>query len=342
MIITGCGMAGFQVLVGIKALDQHAGFVGPFLIAVCVQIVAKVPGDIGEGCKAVDGVTDVAMLILASGGGMNLAVAHVEDHRDVHVAIARKLQHAIELLPIRQIEPVVVEAWVKRVVRALCRPGCNERRPGLSDHDRLAKKGGGLPAGEGHTQPVDFEPVQPIDAVLNGVVITKADQPIRGGSVEEVVLPGSLPDEVPWVLGIYREEAALLCFDGAESARGGLCETALLVGDGVLVIAGKGGHEADAEESAVGGVAEAIDGPTMAAVGGLQTTRQRSIFKRICGVGPADVCADLDEVETGNLRGGLHKRDLCRDPKQDRRRESGKSNEKEAGHSHADNTSPEV
>jgi hypothetical protein len=72
---------------------------------------------------------------------MNLAVAHVENYRDVHVAIAGELQHAIKLLPVRQIEAVIVEAGMERVVRVFCRPGCNERRPSFSNHDRLAEKG---------------------------------------------------------------------------------------------------------------------------------------------------------------------------------------------------------
>src|SRR5579872_6602899 len=237
MIVTDSGMAGFKVLVGIEVLDQHACFMRPFLLAVCIQIVAKVPSDIGEGRKPADGITNEAMLILAPGDRMNLAVAHVEDQRDVHVAIAGELQHAVKLLPVRQIEAVIVEAGMERVVRALCRPGCNERRPGWSDHDRLAEEGGCLSAGDGHTQPIDLEPMEAIEGVLNGVVVAKAYQPIRRGSVEEVMLTGSLPDEVPRVLGIDGDEAALLSFDGAESAGGGSCETALRVGDGVLVIA---------------------------------------------------------------------------------------------------------
>src|ERR1700689_3803232 len=99
MIVTGSGMAGFKMLVGIEVLDQHTCFMRPFLVSVCIQIVAKVPGDIGEGRKPVDGITNEAMLILASGDRMNLAVAHVEDHRDVHVATASELQHAVKFLP---------------------------------------------------------------------------------------------------------------------------------------------------------------------------------------------------------------------------------------------------
>jgi hypothetical protein len=80
----------------------------------------------------------------------------------------------------------------------------------------------------------------------------------------------------------------------------------------------------------------------MAAVGGFQTSRQGSIFKRVCGVGYRDGGADLDEVETGNLGGGLCKRNICRDSKQNRKREYGQSKEKNAGHSHGDDFSPEV
>ena len=55
--------------------------------------------------------------------------------------IAGKAQHAVKLLPVRQIEAGVVEAGMERIVGGLRLPGGDEGCPGLPVHDRLTEIG---------------------------------------------------------------------------------------------------------------------------------------------------------------------------------------------------------
>src|ERR1700678_378485 len=48
VIVTVCRMTGLEVLPGIALLNIHACFVRPLLVAVGVQVVAEVPGNVGE------------------------------------------------------------------------------------------------------------------------------------------------------------------------------------------------------------------------------------------------------------------------------------------------------
>jgi hypothetical protein len=101
-------------------------------------------------------------------------------------------------------------------------------------------------------------------------------------------------------------------FDGLELAGGGLGEATLLVGDRVLVAAGGGGHETDAENAAIGGIAKAFDAPTMGAVSSFECAGERGVSEAVAGRGRADVRGNLDEVVAINLGGGLSKGDrLC-------------------------------
>ncbi len=101
-------------------------------------------------------------------------------------------------------------------------------------------------------------------------------------------------------------------FDGLKLAAGGLGEATLLVGDGVLVAAGDGGHEADAENAAIGGIAKAFDGPMLGAVGGFECAGERGVGEAVAGRGRVDVRGDLDKVVAINLGGGLGKGDTGR------------------------------
>src|SRR5208282_1535190 len=96
-----------------------AGIVRPFLVPVGVEVVAKVPGDVGEGAKASYRIADEAALILAAGLGMHLAVIHIEDGGNDHVAVTGELEHPVEALPVGYIVPCVVEARMEGIVRVL-------------------------------------------------------------------------------------------------------------------------------------------------------------------------------------------------------------------------------
>src|SRR5262245_41080237 len=80
-------------------------------------------------------------------------------------------------------------------------PRRDERCPAGPGHDRLAVVDT-RPAGNGHAHAIDLQPVEPLDAGADDLVVPPADEPVGRGAVEEVVLARAFPDEVPAVLGI--------------------------------------------------------------------------------------------------------------------------------------------
>jgi hypothetical protein len=101
-------------------------------------------------------------------------------------------------------------------------------------------------------------------------------------------------------------------FDRLELPGCGLGEATLLVGDRVLVAAGDGRHETNAENAAIGGIAKAFDAPAVGAVGRFECARERGVRKAVAGRWRVDVRGDLDEVVAINLGGGLGKGDTGR------------------------------
>ena len=81
-----------------------------------IEIVTEVPGDVREGAEASDRIADEAMFVGASGRRMDAAIIHVEHERKDHVSIAGKANRAFELLPVRHLEPAVVEAGMENIV----------------------------------------------------------------------------------------------------------------------------------------------------------------------------------------------------------------------------------
>ena len=122
VVVALCRMAGLEVLPGIALLNIHARFVRPFLVAVDVEVVAEIPGNVGERAEAVDGVADEAAFVFASRFGMNPAVSHVKDEGNDHVPLAGELEHPIKPLPIGKVVACVVEAGVEGIVRVLRDP----------------------------------------------------------------------------------------------------------------------------------------------------------------------------------------------------------------------------
>src|SRR4029077_8568029 len=84
------GMAGGQAPGRIPLLDQGPSLVCPAVVAVPIEIVAEVPGDIRKGAETRDGVADEPMLVHTSRRRMNAAVVHVQDEREDHVVISGK------------------------------------------------------------------------------------------------------------------------------------------------------------------------------------------------------------------------------------------------------------
>src|ERR1700733_11032753 len=115
VLVAGCRMAGLEGFPGIALLNIHARFVCPFLVAVHFEVVAEIPGNVGERTEAVDCVADEAALVFASSFGMDPAVPHVKDKRDDHVPLAGELEHPIKSLPIGKVVACVIEAGVEGI-----------------------------------------------------------------------------------------------------------------------------------------------------------------------------------------------------------------------------------
>src|SRR5262249_17685287 len=136
----------------------------------------------------------------------------------------------------------------------------------LAGDERLAPQTAGPPAAQQDAEPVDLEAVLPVQGVTDDLFVLPAHQEEGGVAVEEVMLAGPLPDEVPRVIRVHAQDAAPLAGGRLELAR--MLADAGARGEGqvVRVVARPGRHEADAIRAAVGRVAESLDGSRLAAL----------------------------------------------------------------------------
>src|ERR1035438_4281616 len=192
MVVARGRMAGFKLLRVVEFLNHRSRFVGPLFVPITVEVVAHVPGDVRECSEAIHGIANEAVFILATGVRVNLAIVHIKNERDNHVPIAREAEHAVELLPIGNIEAGVVESGMRWVVRMLGLPHGNQGRPVWPDHHGLAEERDGLPAGYRHTHAVYFEPVKTIDGVSNHMIVAPANKPVCSGPIRSEEHPSEL------------------------------------------------------------------------------------------------------------------------------------------------------
>src|SRR5580704_3147154 len=175
-------MAGSQVLVRIPLLDQSSGVVRPCIVAILIQIVTEVPGDVGERGESRDGVADKAALVWTRGSGMGTAVVHVQDEGENHIPVAGEAKSSLEFLPVGNLKAGIVESWMVNVVRpsettGVALPGGDKRSPTGARHHRFAVIQAGS-AGDGYSQPVDLQLMQALNAGLDHLVVPPTDQPI--------------------------------------------------------------------------------------------------------------------------------------------------------------------
>ena len=176
------------------------------------------------------------------------------------------LEHALEFLPVCD-----VETGCSRSRGASGRRG-RSADPGVEigvevrvGDDRLAPEAARPAARQQDAEPIDLEAVLPVEGVADDLFVLPAHQQKGGVAVEEVMLAGALPDEVPGVILVDAQDAA---------TAGGRLELAGMVrmtspwrkDNRVGVGARLRGHEADAIGAAVGRVAEALDGRRLAAL----------------------------------------------------------------------------
>src|SRR5262249_1539520 len=116
------------------------------------------------------------------------------------------------------------------------------------------------PAVEQHADAVDLVALEAVEAGADDGLVLPAHEQEGGGAVEEVVLAGPLPDEVPGAVPVHPQDAAAVGADCRGGALVGLALAGSLVGDRILIAPRPRRHVADPEQGAVVGVTEAIDG----------------------------------------------------------------------------------
>src|SRR3954451_5048034 len=77
-----------QVVVWIQTLDHFPGLMCPKIAAILIEIISKIPSDIGKRSEARDGVLQESLLVFAPCFRMGSAVVHIKNERDHHVAIS--------------------------------------------------------------------------------------------------------------------------------------------------------------------------------------------------------------------------------------------------------------
>src|SRR5207253_146004 len=145
-----------------------------------------------------------------------------------HVALSRETQHALPFLPVGNIKAPKVDFRVVETLRRLGDPRAKGHREIGAGHDRLAPEDVRR-AGEQHAHSVDLKPMQALDGVVDGPLITPAHQPEGGGAVEKIVLACPLPNEVPGVLGINPDRASPVAVRGPEGASVRLLDSTTLL-----------------------------------------------------------------------------------------------------------------
>src|SRR2546428_12547859 len=200
------------------------------------------------------------MLVFAVRRRVDRRFIPIEHHRDDHVSFPGIPEHALELLPVGDIESRVVEVWTRGVVRAHGDPRVEVRTELLVRDDRLAPKTGRWAAAQKDPHPIDLEPVQPINAVANDLYGLPAHEQKSRCSVEEIMLARTFPDKMPGIVLVHPKDAAALASLGHERASVRLTEVPLTISDRVFVLARFCREETNAVHGAVGRVAEADHG----------------------------------------------------------------------------------
>ena len=239
-----------QMMVRVPLLDQRARRVRPCLVAEAVEIVAEVPRDVRERAQPRHRITDVPALVVAAGRGLGAVRRDVDDGRHDDVAVAGVPGHALPFLPVRDVEPRVVDAGPVEAVGILRDPRAQHHAEVVAGHHRLAPVDVGGPVDE-RADAVHLQAAQPIDDRLDDAVVAPSGDPEGRGAVEEIVLARAFPDEMPRVVLVHADWTTTMTVGRVERAGHALLECALMVGDLIRVVAGSGRHEADPEDAAV-------------------------------------------------------------------------------------------
>ena len=234
-------------------------------------------------------------------------------YRDDHVPLARVREHAFETLPVLYPEARIVEPRMIEVVGFHRGPRAQEHAPLRRVHRRLAVHSVGPPAQQ-HAQAIDLQPVQPFQAGADHPLVAPAHQPEGRRAIEEVMLPGAFPDEVPGIAGVHADRPAPPAGGGVKRPSVVFLGALPGVPDRVGVVARLRWHKADLEERAVGGVAKAVHIHALARAGQAERAGHQCVRKRVSGNRRTHPQAHLDEIVRRHRSGRLRERDFARRP----------------------------
>src|SRR5205823_2260489 len=212
-----------------------------------------------------------------------------------------------ELLPVLKCKSRVIDPGVINVLRLPGAPGRDERRPITLNHHWFAEERV-RSSGNRHPHSIDLQASQAGDARFDHFLVLPPYEPVRCRTVEEVVLPGALPDKMPWMLRIDPEDSSAMSVSCAKRAGEVACEASLTILHGVFVVASRGRHEPDPEVRSAVRVTEAFHVPSLATVGGLKPSLHRGVSKWIAARQSQDMRRRFDEVVGFDGRRGLRKR----------------------------------
>src|ERR1041384_3976842 len=108
--------------------------------------------------------------------------------------------------------------------------------------------------------------MQPVDRGLDDAIVGPAHQPVGGRAVEEVMLAGPFPDEVPAMLRVDADRSATPARYDAKCAACGFLPPSLPIFNRIGVVARAARHESDPEHTAVVCIAESVDLPVLVAI----------------------------------------------------------------------------
>src|SRR5580704_3533218 len=283
------------MLVRIPFLDHLPGMVRPRDAPILIQIIAEIPGNVRERSETCDSVTQKSALVFASSFGVNPTVIHIQDQRNNYVPVTSESERTFELLPIGQVKSGVIEARMEDVFRQMGRPWRDEDRPIRTNHVGFAVEHIG-PAGDRNPHSIDFQVVEPLDNCVDHPFIRPPHKPVRGGAVEKVMLPGTLPYEMPRVLRIHPDWTTTISLSCVKRACRSLAPVPLPILHEVSVFPRHRRHESYTKHAAVFRVTEPIHLPALLSINRLEPPTESHIRKRVSGTGRRNVRGHLHEI----------------------------------------------
>jgi hypothetical protein len=205
-------------------------------------------------------------------------------------------------LPVGAIEPRVVKTWTFDIIRALGHPWNEASGKPVARFDGFGPEVI-RPTVKEYADSVNIEPMEPVDAIADYLLILPSHQKERRGAIQIIVLTGAFPGEVPGVLGVNAQNTSPAAIDRLKFALVDPVTTVLTKRNGAFVRARRGRHEPNAVDAPVRRIAEAFHGDVASLVDPPETTTGGRVGEWVLGRGLSDRNSHLDEFVTDNLTG---------------------------------------